>query len=280
MRRGADLHRVRVGDQIAQHDLGERLVDRGLVQRCEGGDADQRAFEFADVALDAAGDQLENVVGDVEPIHLSLLAEDRDAGFQFRWLDVGDQAPLEPGSQPVLERGQLLGRPVRGDDDLLVRVVQRVEGVEELFLDAFFALDELDVVDQQHVDVAVAAFERGFAVIAQRVDEVVGEFLGGDVLDPHAGEQSLGVVAGRVQKVGLAEAGLTPDEQRVVGAGGRLGNREAGGVSEPIGCADDEGVEGVAPVEADRVVVVVSELRGPRWRSRWANSPRRWRAPR
>jgi len=62
--------------------------------------------------------------------------------------------PLESGAQPVLECGQLLGRPVGGDDDLLVGVVQRVEGVEELLLDAFLALDELDVVDQQHIDVA------------------------------------------------------------------------------------------------------------------------------
>ena len=251
-----------VGDQVAQHDLGERLVDRCLVQRRERGDADQRALEFADVALDAAGDELEHVVGHVEPIHLRLLAQDRDAGLQLRRLDVGDQAPLEPGAQPVLEGGQLLGRPVRGDDDLLVRVVQRVEGVEELLLDAFLALDELDVVDEQHVDVAVAALERRLAVVAQRVDEVVGEFLGGDVLDAHAGEQPLGVVACGVQQVGLAEPGLAPDEQRVVGARRRLGDGEGGGVGEPVRGADDEGVEGVAPVEADRSASLAAELRG------------------
>src|SRR6185369_14156618 len=57
------------------------------------------------------------------------------------------------------------------------------------------------------------------------------------------------------QQVSLAQPGFTPDEERVVGTGGRFSNREARGVSEPIGCADDEGVEGVAPVEADRVVV-------------------------
>ena len=244
--------RVGVGDQVAQHDLGERLVDRGLVQRRERGDPDERALEFADVALDAAGDQFQDVVGHVEPIHLSLLAQDGDAGLQLGRLDVGDQAPLEAGPQPVFEGGELLGRAVRGDDDLLVRVVQGVEGVEELLLDAFLALDELDVVDEQHVDVAVAALEGDLAVIAQRVDEVVGEFLGGDVLDAHTGKQSLGVVTGRVQQVGLAEAGLAPDEERVVGAGGRLGDRQGGGMGEPVGGADDEGVEGVAPVEADR----------------------------
>ena len=54
-----------------------------------------------------------------------------------------------------------LGAPVGGEHDLLVGVVQRVEGVEELLLGLGLALQELDVVDQQHVDVAVAALEAG-----------------------------------------------------------------------------------------------------------------------
>ena len=224
--RGADLHRGGVGDEIAQHDLGQRLVDGGLVQRRERGDPDERALEFADVALDAAGDQLQDITGHVEAVHLSLLAQNGDPRFQLRRLDIGDEAPFEAGAQPVLEGGQLLRRPVGGDDDLLVRVVQGVERVEELFLDAVFALDELDVVDEQDVDVAVGAFERRSTVIAQRVDEVVGEFLGRDVLDPHPREQSLGVIAGRVQEVGLTQTRLAPDEQRVVGPGGRFGDRQ------------------------------------------------------
>ncbi len=168
-------------------------------------------------------------------------------------MNVGDQTPLEPGPEAVLQGGQLLGRPIGGDDDLLVRVVQRVEGVEELLLDAFLALDELDVVDEQYVDVAITALERRLAVVAQRVDEVVGELLGGDVLDAHAGKEPLRVVARRVQEVCLAEPGLTPDEERVVGTRRRLGDGEAGRVGEPVGGTDDEGVERVPAVEADVV---------------------------
>ena len=66
----------------------------------------------------------------------------------FRGLHVGNQPPLEPGSQSVFEGGELFGRAVGRDDDLLVGVVQRVEGVEELLLDTFLALDELDVIDE------------------------------------------------------------------------------------------------------------------------------------
>ena len=113
----------------------------------------------------------------VEPLGGGLLAQDRDPGLELGRLDVGDQAPLEPVAQPVFEGDQLLGRPVAGDHDLLVGVVQRVERVEELFLGLLFVLQELDVVDQQDVDVAVALAEQLAAAVADRVDEVVGELL-------------------------------------------------------------------------------------------------------
>ena len=65
--------------------------------------------------------------------------------------------------------------------DLLLRVVERVEGVEELGLRAFLAGDELDVVHQQHVDAAIALAEVEDAVVADRVDHLVHEPLGRDV---------------------------------------------------------------------------------------------------
>lgn len=135
--------------------------------------------------------------------------------------------------------------------------------MEELFLDTFFPLDELDVVDQQDVDVAVTAFERRLAVIAQGVDEVVREFLGRHVLDPHPGKQALRVVTRGMQQMGFAQPGLTPDEQRVVGAGGRLGDGERGSVGEPVGRPDDKGLEGVAAVEVDRGFLVGGGVERP-----------------
>ena len=54
----------------------------------------------------------------------------------------------------------------------------------------------------------------------------------------------------RVQQVGLAQAGVAVDEQRVVGLGGGLGDRDGGRVREPVAAADDERLEGVLRVEA------------------------------
>ena len=49
------------------------------------------------------GDELEHVGRRGEPVLRGLLAQDRDPGLEVGRLDVGDQAPLEPVAQPVLE---------------------------------------------------------------------------------------------------------------------------------------------------------------------------------
>src|SRR6185437_8445225 len=155
------------------------------VQAREGGDPDQGSFELADVARDLAGDVLHDVVGDVEPLLCSFLPQDRDPGLKFRRLDVGQQAPLESVAEAILKGHQLLGWAVARDHDLLVGVMQGVERVEELFLRLLLVFQELNVVDEQDIDFAVAATETFGLAIADRVDEVVGELFGTDVT--HAG---------------------------------------------------------------------------------------------
>ena len=122
--------------------------------------------------------------------------------------------------------------------------------MEELLLNTFLAFDELDVVDQQDIRFPVATLERDLAVVTKTVDEVVGEFFGRDVLDPHAGEQSLCVVAGRMKKVRLAQARSSPDEQGVVRTRRRLRDRDGSGMSESVGRSDHKSVEGVLRIEA------------------------------
>ena len=54
----------------------------------------------------------------------------------------------------------------------------------------------------------------------------------------------------RVHQMRLAETHAAVDEQRVVGARRRFGDRAAGRVRELVRRADDERVEGVAGAEA------------------------------
>ena len=186
---------------------------------------------------------------------LGLGPEDRDPRLEVRRGEVGDQAPLEPAAQPLLEGHDRLRRPVGRQHDLLAVLVDRVERVEELFLGPLLVGDELDVVDEEEVDPPVAGTELVDLALLDRGDELVGELLARRVDDPLARELGDDLVADRVHQVGLAEAHPAVQEERVVGVARALGDRQAGGVGQPVGRPDDEVGEGVARVEVGRAAL-------------------------
>ena len=107
--------------------------------------------------VDALGDQLQRRGLDaVDAVLGDALAQDRQPRGEVGRADVGDQAGLEARAQAVLQRVDVARRPVGGEDELGAGLVERVEGVEELLLGLGLALEELDVVDEQDVDAAVA----------------------------------------------------------------------------------------------------------------------------
>ena len=110
-----------------------------------------------------------------------LLAQNGQPHLDVGRLQVGDQAPLKPGNQPLLEVLDLAGRTVARQHDLPVRLVQRVESVEELLLDALFARQELNVIDQQHVGLPVFFSESDQLVVLNAVDVLVRELLRGHI---------------------------------------------------------------------------------------------------
>ena len=138
------------------------------------------------------------------------------------WMSV-----IRPHSNRVRSRSSSVaidfGCAVGGDHDLAAFAVEVVERVEELLLELLGALEELDVVDQEHVEVAVAPLEPRHGLGADRVDELVHERLGGHVTDPLVAEDRAHVVADGVEQVGFSQPGGPVDEQRVVGP--RRGSR-------------------------------------------------------
>ena len=195
------------------------LRERGV---CD--DANERAFELADVRRNDLGDERRYLVGHGNFFAFGLFAQNRFARFQVGSLNVGEQSPFEPGAQPRLEGLDFFGRPVGRNDQLAARLVQRVERVKELFLRRLFAGEELDVVDQQDVDLPVPVAEFRRPVILQCDDELVGEFLARDVHDVGAGIVEHDAMADRVHEVGLAQTDAAVEEKRVIGACGGAGH--------------------------------------------------------
>ena len=60
-------------------------------------------------------------------------------------MDIGHQPPAQTRPQAFFDRLQIRRRFIRRNDHLTIAVNQGVEGVEELLLEAFLALDELDL---------------------------------------------------------------------------------------------------------------------------------------
>src|SRR6202012_3465692 len=149
----------------------------------------------------------------------------------------------------LFEAGEILGRPIGGDDDLFVVLVQGVEGVEELVLRALLGSEELNVIDEQHIHAAVLVAEAGHLLVAYVGDHLVGELLARDVADGRLRLTALYLVPDSVHEVRLAETDATVEEERVVGLRRAFGDRFCRGPGELVSGAGDEAVEVVPWVE-------------------------------
>ena len=137
------------------------------------------AFQLADIALDAGGQKLHDVLGQAYLLAAGFGLQNGAAGLKIRRLHVYGHAPGEPRAQALLKRRDILGWFVAAHDHLFVGLVKGVEGVEELLLDPFLAGQELDVVDDQHVGAAVKTGKIGGVLFkTQGIHEFLDELLG------------------------------------------------------------------------------------------------------
>ena len=117
--------------------------------------------------------------------------------------------------------------------------------------------EELHIVEEQHIDGAVAVLEFVHALSPDPVDELVEELLRRDVANDSHGVELDPMVADGMEEVGLSESSVRVDEERVVVTPWLFGYGECGGMSEPIRLPNHEVVECVLRDEP-RIVDVSS----------------------
>ena len=78
------------------------------------------------------------------------------------------ESPAEARLQPLLQPCDFLRIAIAAQDDLVLTLEQLVEGMEELFLRAVLAGEELDVIDEQRIQRAVRGLELDHGVVLQR----------------------------------------------------------------------------------------------------------------
>ena len=129
--------------------------------------------------------------------------------------------------------------------------MKRVEGVDELVLGLFLALEGLDVVDQQRVELAVTPLEDLRAVLPQGGHEVGREPLRGGVVDRQLRAPPAKVVGDGAEQVRFAEPRRAVEEERVVGLARQLGDRQRRCVGHAVAPPDHETLEGMPRVEVE-----------------------------
>ena len=103
--------------------------------------------------------------------------------FVLWWLNVGEQSPLKTGTQTVLQAVNGLWWSITGHDDLLIGIMEGIEGVKEFFFSRLFPGNELNIVHEQNIDLAVFCPELFGLLETNSVNNFVREFFRSDVED-------------------------------------------------------------------------------------------------
>ena len=198
-----------------------------------------------DIGGDVFGHILQDGLGKLQPHADGLVFQNGHPGLVVGGVDLGQQAAAEPGLQTLVQAVHLFWRAVGGKDDLLFGVPEGVEGVEHLLLGGFTAGDELDVVHEEEVGVAVLVVKLSLSAVPDGLNQLVSERISLNVDDSVIGMLPVDLMGDGVHQVGLAQAGFAPNEEGIVAGTGGLGHRPGGGVGKFIGGAHHETVEGI-----------------------------------
>ena len=100
-----------------------------------------------------------NLLWEMLPLCGRLAHQDGHTGFELGWFDSHGQTPAEARFQAFFQSRDFLRVPVTGQDNAALSLKERVESVKELFLGAFLAGKQLNVIDQQRVQGPVVLLE-------------------------------------------------------------------------------------------------------------------------
>ena len=211
-------------------------------------------------------------------------AQDGEARGLVGRCQLDQQPALEAALQRSVQERHRGRRAVGGEHDLGAGGERGLDRVEELLRRALLALEELDVVEQQHVGRAIALLERRDLVVLEGGEKLARERLGVRVAHRQAAHAERDVVADRLEEVGLADPRRTADEQRVVDLARQLGDRQRRRVREAVGGPDHECLERVAGLEVEmtggrRRRRVAGDQLDPADRRGWRQARRRAASP-
>src|SRR5712692_1327301 len=250
-------------DQIAQGLARELHSDRAVIEGGQRHQPVQTAFEFAHVGKNVLGDILSDLRGQEVAVICGLLLQDGDTSFEVGRRNVGGEAAFETIAQAVLKPGDVTRNLVRGQNDLVVSGMQRIEGVKQFLLSPLAAGQELHVIEQERISTAELRLELPHPVGFERTYQLVREALSRHKDDPaQAFSVALQSMADGAGQVSLAETHPAVDEERIVRITRLAGGRDGRRVSKLIAGANHKFTKRLARVEGPAAVAC---FRWERW---------------
>jgi len=117
----------------------------------------------------------------------------------------------------------------------------------------------VNVVDHQHIDVAIAIAKLIHIAAADGVNELIDKTVAGEIQNPRVGLAIQDLLANCLEQVGLAQTHIAMNEERVVSLARLLGHGNAGRVRKAIARPDYKIFKGIVGVEGDWLVGVVED---------------------
>ena len=119
----------------------------------------QAAFELAYIGKNVLGDVLSNLQWQDKVVIRGFFLQDGDPSFEVGRRNVGGKSAFETIAQALLESRDVTRNHVRGQNDLTVSGMQRIEGVKQFLLSPLAAGQKLYVVEKERIRTAKLRLE-------------------------------------------------------------------------------------------------------------------------
>ena len=115
----------------------------------------ERTLELADVCLDVLSQVFHGVALERHASEVRFGLDDRTARLKVGHLDIDRHPPLKAAAQALRQGRDAVRWLVATDDDLLVGLVEGIEGMEELLLSLLTPSNKLHVIDDEYINIAI-----------------------------------------------------------------------------------------------------------------------------
>ena len=168
-----DSHAIAL--QIGKDVAGGRETDLLARHQAIRFEAVEGSLELADARPESLRDELERLLGDAGRQAGRLAGDDGPSRLQIGRLHAANDPGDETRHQLFAQFRQEPRMPVRAQDDLALVRFELLDRMEKFLLNDSLAVEEIDVVDDEHVNAAEPLAKAGKGPIPQCLREMVGE---------------------------------------------------------------------------------------------------------